>query len=141
MRRSTGVWPLLVSSSSTLQGPPIGISALPLVFARRLASKRHTFIEDDDDVFRFRNPEASNVRRTHAGVPLGSSQVERDERKLAQQQLVEEDKMTDWRTFYIVATVVTILYTFLQWMVDSGPPFEPTVYEPYVAREDKSTGH
>jgi hypothetical protein len=106
-----------------------------LMIARRLSGgSRHGFIEDDDNVFRFRNAEASNVRRTHVGVPLGSSQVEREERKLAQQQLVEEDKMTDWKTFYVAATVVTLLYTLLQWSVDSGTPYEPTVYEPYVPR-------
>lgn len=114
------------------------IHTSPITTARRFAGKRSGFIEDDDDVFRFRNAEASNVRRTHSGVPLGSSQVEREERKAAQQQLVQEDKMTDWKTFYIIATIVTLLYTLLQWIVDTGEPYQPTEYVPYVPKQKLS---
>jgi hypothetical protein len=129
----SGVATHLSSSHSSPSG-----KAVALVFAMRRAAvkNRGSFIEDDDDVFRFRNAEASNVRRTHPGVPLGSSQVERDERKMSQQQLVEEDKMTDWKSFYILATVVTLVYTVLQWIVDTGEPYQPTVYEPYVPKKE-----
>lgn len=114
--------------------------AITLTFAKRHGSNkiRNSFIEDDDDVFRFRNTEASNVRRTHSGVPLGSIQVERDERKAAQQQLIQEDKGTDWKLFYAVATIMTLIYTALQWIVDTAEPYQPTEYEPYVPKKQES---
>lgn len=83
-------------------------------------------------MFKYRNREASDIRKQNSGVPLGSATIEREYLKQEQQKLVDDDKMTDWRMFRYVAMAVFLLHGVLQLSVtERGIPYEPTVYVPY----------
>lgn len=115
------------------------VASLSCSHSSSLITQQRTFFEDSAEVFKFRNSEASEVRRRNPGVSLGSKAVEREYLRTEQQKLVDQDKMTDWGQFYRVTAVIILLYTALELSVLWGEPFEPTEYTPYTKDPTKQS--